>query len=311
MKKVYGIGADIGGSHISTAAVELSNGKVLENTNYDISLNNKASSDEIVEKWGTAIQKTIETVQSGDIKGIGLAMPGPFDYVNGISLFDGKTQKYENTYGLNVSKALRYFLQLPENYPIRFINDAAAFAIGESWNGKAKNTNRSLSITLGTGLGSGFIKEELPVFDSENVPEDGFIYHLPFQEGIADDFFSTRGLVKAYYELTGKQVAGVKEIALASETDKAARELMQYFGDQLAQLLAPWLSKFNAEVLVVGGNISRAFYLFGAIMQKRINDSGLNVKVKKSDLSDTSQIIGAARIIDNQYWKKVFPRLIH
>ena len=309
MKEINAIGVDIGGSHISSAVVKLTDGSLLENTRYDISLNNKASSDEIIEKWGTAIQKTIETVEARKIKGIGLAMPGPFDYANGISLFDGKTQKYENTYGLNVSKALKYFLQLPDTYPVRFINDAAAFAIGEAWNGKAKKTNRSLSITLGTGLGSGFINKGLPVFDSENVPEDGFIYHLPYKGGIVDDFFSTRGLIKAYKEIKGIQVKGVKEIANAAKTEKEALELMQYFGKQLAQLLIPWLSKFEAEVLVVGGNISKAFTLFGELMQKEINDAGLKIKVEKSELNDAAQIIGAARIVEEEYWKKVSSRL--
>src|SRR5690606_29394129 len=108
----------------------------------------------------------------------------------------------EKIYGLNVSKALRDYLGLREDFPVRFVNDAAAFAIGESWKGKTKGARRSLAITLGTGLGSGFVSDGLPVFHSPLIPEDGFIYHLPYKGGIADDYFSSRGLIRAYKEIS-------------------------------------------------------------------------------------------------------------
>ena len=121
-------------------------------------------------------------------------MPGPFDYVNGISLFKGENGKYENTYGMNVPKMLNDFLALPEQIKCRFINDATAFAIGEDQVGKAKNYKRSLSVTLGTGFGSAFIKNGLPVVEGEEVPEGGCLWHLPFENGLAGGFLKKRGV---------------------------------------------------------------------------------------------------------------------
>ena len=67
-------------------------------------------------------------------------MPGPFDYVKGIAMFQGNNKKYENIYGLDVSAALSKEMNLKENIPIRFINDATAFALGKTGLEKAKGT---------------------------------------------------------------------------------------------------------------------------------------------------------------------------
>ena len=75
------------------------------------------------------------------------------------------------------------------------MNDASSFAVGEAWAGSASKFDRSLSITLGTGFGSAFISNRIPIVDGPLVPKLGCIYHLPYRDGIADDYFSTRGLL--------------------------------------------------------------------------------------------------------------------
>lgn len=52
----------------------------------------------------------------------------------------------------------------------------------------AANFNRSLSITLGTGFGSAFIRNHIPIVDGPELPKLGCIYHLPFKDG---DQFNT------------------------------------------------------------------------------------------------------------------------
>ena len=43
-----------------------------------------------------------------EVKAIGIAIPGPFDYVNGICLIKG-VAKYENLYGFNIADAYGLF----------------------------------------------------------------------------------------------------------------------------------------------------------------------------------------------------------
>ncbi len=303
------IGVDIGGSHISCAGFDLDTGRYLPQTFSESDLDNHAESPKIIKSWGSAIKETLNKIKTERISGIGFAMPGPFDYVNGISLFTGENGKYEKTYGLNVPRELKKYFNLPYGFPIRFINDATAFALGEDWIGSAKDYCRSLAITLGTGFGSAFIRDTLPVVGGDQVPEQGCVWHLPFADGIADDYFSTRGLINRYFELSGKQTSGVKEIAEAAPYDSQAQAIFDDFGSQLIRFLSPWIEKFEVEILVIGGNISRAIHLFGPAMKREIEKGGISMSMEVSKLKETAAIIGSSRLLIPDFYEEVKPIL--
>jgi len=299
------IGVDVGGSHVSCAACNIEEKKYLSETFSESDLDNQGSAEEIVDVWSKTIQSTIDKVGFENVSGIGFAMPGPFDYANGIAMFKGNNKKYENIFGLNVPDALRKKMNLPVDFPIRFINDATAFAIGEDWIGKANGSKRSMAITLGTGFGSAFLCDRLPVVSGDEVPDMGCVWYLPFQEGNADDFFSTRGFLNRYSEITGTQLKGVKEMARLAETDSTAKSLFEDFGTQLGIFLCPWMVKFGVEVLVIGGNISYAFPLFGESLNGYLKSQGADIRVAVSELRETAAMIGSAVLVDETYFEKV------
>jgi len=309
MKKKYAIGVDVGGSHVSSAAFDINSKKLVEDSFAESDLDNHGTGKEIINIWGTTIGKFMKTVDPQTVAGVGFAMPGPFDYKNGIPLFTGENNKYEHIYGLNVPHELHKFWGLPVDFPIRFINDATAFAIGEDWVGKTCGAKRSLAITLGTGFGSAFLKNSLPVVLGTEVPKNGCVWHLPFEDGIADDYFSTRGLVERYYALTGIHVNGAKEIADAAGNNLQANELFVDFGKKLVVLLEPWFKKFGVEVLVIGGNISRASDLFLPVMKATLQNKNLKIRVEMSELKESASIIGSARLAEPGFWNKVSPLL--
>ncbi|MCG8311225.1 MAG: ROK family protein [Cytophagales bacterium] len=309
MSKEIAIGVDIGGSHISCAAYDLKKRRFLEDTFAESDLDNHASADEIVSVWGDTIKKTMLLAGTQHVDGIGFAMPGPFDYEKGISLFTGQNEKYENTYGLNVPDALRSYLGLPDDFKVRFINDATAFAIGEDRMGQAREVSNSLSITLGTGFGSAFIKDGLPVLEGEAVPKLGCLWHLPFEDGIADDYFSTRGFLNRYEKATGTVLPGVKQLAELAETDKLAKSLFDDFGLKLGRFLKPWIERFGIEMLVIGGNISHAYALFEQPLNDFLNEEGLSMKISISELKETASFIGSAILVDDSFYTEVKPLL--
>jgi glucokinase len=304
MKRNLAIGADIGGSHISCAAVDLSSGKVLKETLTGRPVNNQAQAFEIISVWSQAVKEVLGKVKISDVRGIGFAMPGPFDYVKGISYIKG-VAKYENLYGFNIGDAIISNLDVPEGFGIRFMNDASSFAVGEAWGGKASKVNRSMSVTLGTGFGSAFIENKIPVVDGENVPKLGCVYHLPFNGKIADESFSTRWFLSSYKNLTGKEVPGVKELAELAKKDVKARSLFTEYGENMGSFLSPWLIRFGAEVLVIGGNISYAWDLFGDIFVKRLEMEKCNCRVEISDLKEDAALLGSAYLFDDTFWKNV------
>ena len=304
MNKNIAIGTDIGGSHISCAAIDLVSGKIIRNTLTERSVDNQAQANAIISTWTQALSAVLEKVPIENVKGIGFAMPGPFDYVKGISYIRG-VAKYENLYGINISDAISYNLSAKDDFLIRFMNDASSFAVGEAWAGSAANFNRSLSITLGTGFGSAFISNRIPIVDGPEVPKLGCIYHIPYKDGIADDYFSTRGLLSRYKKLTGKELDGVKELASIACTEKVVTDLFTDFGDNAGLFLAPWLKKFRAEILVIGGNISHAYSLFGDVFESRLKKENCFCEVAISNLKEDAALLGSGYLLDDDFWRSV------
>jgi glucokinase len=302
------IGIDIGGSHISCGAVDLKINELLSGTCFESKVDNKATAEAILNSWVGAIKLTMNVVGKDQVAGIGFAMPGPFDYAKGIALFE-RVEKYLNLFGVHVDNEIRSRLGLPASMPVRFINDATAFAVAEAWIGIGKDFPRVIALTLGTGFGSAFIADGIPVLEGDRVPEMGCVWHLPFKEGIADDYFSTRWFEKSYFKLTGKTVNGVKGISELFDYEEIARNLLIEYGTNMGDFLAPWIKKFDAGHIIIGGNITGAFDKFGNYLLKSLADHEIAAGVSLSVLRENAAIIGSARLIDNAFFAKVEPLL--
>ena len=303
----YSIGSDIGGSHISCALVDMFEGQIFAESRIEKDIDNKANADVILNGWTEALQGTISRVGADNIAGVGFAMPGPFVYDKGIAMFDASVDKFEKLYKVDVAKELSSRLGL--DVPFCFMNDASAFAVGEAWLGEAANVRRSVSVTLGTGFGSAFIEDGVPVVEGSGVPPKGCLWHLPVKDGIADDYFSTRWYVARWEEISGEKVNGVRPIAERAETDKNARGLFTEFGTNMGNFLGRWLKEFGADKLVIGGNVTGAYNLFGPALEDSLKQLKADTQVILSGLKEDAAIIGSARMIDPEYFKLINPVL--
>jgi glucokinase len=302
------IGVDIGGSHITAVAVDMKNHTIIKGSRAESPVDTKAEADEILEVWAGTLRKILEKLPVFRLRGIGFAIPGPFDYVKGICLIRG-VPKYEKLYGVKVGKAISSRLGLPCDCRVRFMNDASSFAVGEAWAGKAAGCKKMMGITLGTGFGSAFIDDRIPVVEGDTVPRMGCVYYLPVGDGIADDYFSTRWFTARYREITGKEAGGVKDVAGAAGSDTEVRALFDEFGKNLGSFLSPWLLRFGAEILVIGGNISHAYDLFGASFESALKQEKCDIRVEISGLKEDAALLGSAYLLDDEFWKAVQPAL--
>ena len=305
--KLFSLGADIGGSHISCQLIDLQNLQPIPESKNRISVNPKASKNEIIQIWVEALRKTISNHSVSSLAGIGFAMPGPFDYHNGIALFDKNVGKFQQLYGVNIKTEIVKKLNLPANFPVRFINDATCFAIGETWLGEASKYNRVIALTLGTGFGSTFIEDALPVAGKYGIPKDGFLYHVPFKMSIADEYFSTRWFTSEWEQRTGTKIENVKTIAELADKNKDAQDMFNLFGSNLGEFLAHWVKSFNAECIVLGGNITKSAHLFIPEMKKKLKKPRIQHEVYISSLGEDAALIGSARLCDNDYYANLHP----
>jgi glucokinase len=295
---MYTIGADVGGSHISTCLFEHSNKVIVPESMVVRKVNRNSSKEDIISDWADAITLTRKTLK-GKLKGVGLAMPGPFDYYNGVSLIKG-VDKFESLYQVSIRDALSKKVDIDPG-DIRFINDASAFTIAETLIGEAKNFDRCVGITLGTGFGSCFSDKGQPILKRYDVPAGGFLYDKPYDGKIADEIFSTRGIISTYFDRTGKLCDSVLQVSLKAENDRDARETFSEFGKQLGLFLSPYLQTFEAKVVVLGGNICRAYHLFSESLHQQL--TGYHIYV--SSYGEKAAMIGAARLLDDHYYRQI------
>ncbi|MDE3743178.1 ROK family protein [Maribacter polysaccharolyticus] len=296
------IGVDIGGSHITSAAVNLKTFEILGNTTFSARIDNKASKELIFKDWSKAINKTIESASMQTKAEIGFAIPGPFNYKTGVALFEGENDKYENLRNVSVTKEFPKYLN-SENVSLRYLNDATAFGVGVSTQGKAKTCKKVIVVTLGTGFGSAFISNGVPQVNSDDVPQDGCLWDKPYKSGISDDYFSTRWCIERYFELTSQRVKGVKEIAEANTED--SRKVFDEFGSNMAEFMIPFIKDFKAEILVMGGNVSKASDLFLPVLKKELEKAGAPLEFEVSTLLEDAAIIGSAKLFVNDFWNVV------
>jgi glucokinase len=186
--------------------------------------------------------------------GVTFGFPGPFDYQAGICLVQG-VGKYGAIYRMNMREILSARLTL-EGLPFLFRNDAEAAIVGEACYGAGRPYRRLMGVTLGTGCGSAFIENGLPVTSGPGVPPDGWVYPLLFHGNRADDVFSRRGL-EARLRSVSAATTDVKEAAEAARAgDLIALQVFKGFGRDLGEFLDPIATDFHAEILLVLGRIA-------------------------------------------------------
>ncbi|MHC2990401.1 hypothetical protein OB13_01945 [Pontibacter sp. HJ8] len=280
------LGVDIGGTHATAAVVDLHTGTILPDTVVRGSIEATGSCAEVTAAWADIMRQALGRY-SGKLTRIGIAMPGPFDYANGIALMRNQG-KYDALYGVNVRALVAEQLQLAET-DIRLLNDAACFLQGEVVAGAAKGCSRAIGLTLGTGLGTARYRG--------GMAEDADLWKIPFHTGIAEEYLCSRWFVKRYEELTGRQVPHVKAIVDRAPQESAVVEaLFREFGQNLALFLVAFVQEVQPEVIVLGGNISKAYPLFEtALKQDLARQVGL-LPVRVAELGEAAALIGAANL---------------
>ena len=274
---------DVGGSHIS-AAVCYKQGFRL-GTVVRANLPEEQSSAAFVEVLHSLGKQASEGIDG--VEGAELAMPGPFDYVQGISWMK---HKMPYLYGVNLSEALAAPFGWKATQ-VRFLNDAAAYLLGEVGAGAARGVKRVVVFTLGTGVGSGFAVDGKVVTEGKGVPPGGEIWNVPYEGGIVEDKISTRALQSSYKERTGqeREVASIAHYATGGEPASIA--VFEGFGKTLGIALKRLLADFAPDVVVLGGGISRSAHLFLPAMKAQLE--GVRFEVRIAELGDNAPLAGA------------------
>ncbi|MFZ2912968.1 MAG: ROK family protein [Rectinemataceae bacterium] len=296
MKKEFAIGLDVGGTVLKAGSID--NLGMIYNR-IERRIDSRGAADEILSAISAAIMEQLVWAEARriEVRGIGIAIGGPFDYENGVSLIKD-LDKYDSIYGYNVKEHLYSVLPVSRNIPIIFDADSWSFARGEAKYGVGKVYGRGIVFTMGTGVGSAFFAEGRVVNEGPGVPWLGWISGQPFRDGILNDYLSSLFMTKKYAELTGATVDAAEIAKRAHAGDSAAQSVYLEVGSTLAGFLAEHhMREFLAECLIFGGQISKSFSFFAPpLMRLKVEMPFLKAIIPASDI-DNNSLRGLASIL--------------
>ena len=205
------------------------------------------------------------------IVGVGIGAP------NG-NYFTGTIEYAPNLSFRGVVPIVKLFKEY-YNVPMVLTNDANAAAIGEMIYGGAKGMKNFIMITLGTGLGSGFVTNgNLVVGHDGFAGEMGHLLHDPEgrvcglgRKGCLEGYVSATGIKRTVFTLLGEmnddsplrditfnQLTAAKVTELAKEGDPIALAAFDQTCKLLGQKLADVSAIFSPEAIFLLGGLAKA-----------------------------------------------------
>jgi glucokinase len=291
---------EIGGSHVSTARVDLASRRLERGTRRHMSLDSTTGSDDIIGQ----IVSCAEHSAAEAPEAWGIAIPGAFDYGRGVGLFAG-AGKFESLDGIPLRPLLRRAIK-PTPLAIAFLNDADAFLLGEWLGGAAAGRRMAVGITLGTGIGSAFIEDGVIVNDDPRIPPEGRVDLLTIGDRPLEETVSHRAIVSRYAALRAhdrsdrdEPVDGVRGITARARAGDAAAVMALDVGFRaLGAALAPWLASFPAPILVAGGGMIGAWDMIEPSLRRGLEDADRDVAshlvLVASGGTEDAALLGAA-----------------
>lgn len=313
---MYYIGVDLGGTNIGVGAVS-EHGEIISQKSAPTLTERNA--DEIIKDIARLCKELVDELSAGgdnELVSIGIGSPGTIDPINGVIIFAG------NLYFHNVricNELKKYFC----GTPVFVDNDANCAALGESISGAAKGYKTSVTITLGTGIGSGIIIDGKiysgPFFGA------GEMGHHTIMMGGEQCTCGKRGCWEAYASATalirdGKRAAqknpDSKILKLANgdlskingkiifdardSGDETAETVVAQYINYLAEGIANTINIFQPEIIAIGGGISHQGDKLIIPLTEKVKPlvfgSDLKTKIVKVKLGNDAGIIGAAML---------------
>ena len=221
------------------------------------------------------------------LESVGVCIPGPFDYREGIFLMK---HKFAAVYGERFAD-----LVLPSSFQgsslefpsFHFIHDVNAPLQGLLRMHPDLQQGRVALVTLGTGLGFSYAVDGV-IQMNEHLSPVRALYNVPFRDGVLEDYVSRRAILKAY----GRPVAGdVKEIsdrARAGEQD--AVEAFLATGRAFAEGAGLLLRDLGIKTVWFGGQIAKSFDLMRPAAEPLL--PGITLRVAED--FEQAALLGAA-----------------
>jgi len=282
------LGIDIGGTNIEAGQVD-DKGRILKKI--IVKTESKKGKKAVVEN----IIKAIEKVITDDIVGIGIGAPGPLDIKKGV------LGKIVNIPLDNIH--IKSIIKNRFKKAVFLNNDANCFVLGEAFFGAGKSMTNIIGLTLGTGVGGGIVISKKLYIGRNNGGELG---HTTINFNGLDCKCGNNGCIESHIGkkaiiryAKGMANSPLELYELACKGDEKAKNVWEQVGKYLGIGIANFIDIFDPDVIVIGGNISRAWKFFNKTMKKEAKKRSLfkPCSIVKSKLGSRASILGAASLV--------------
>ena len=311
------IGIDIGGTNVSYGIVDKQGEILLKGA---FSIKEFVDVNKFISHLTFVLNKALDTIKDEyKLVGVGIGAPNGNYYTGAI----------ENAPNL----AWEGFVPLADllhkemNVPVFLTNDANAAAMGEMIYGGAKEMKNFLLVTLGTGLGSGFVANGEMILGHDGFAgELGHTIAIPGgrvcgcdRRGCLETYASASGIVRTVVELMAdsREESVLRKISVdkitsediykaAEDGDKIAIEAFNFTGKILGRKLADAVAITSPEAIFLFGGLANAGELIFEPTHASMEENMLNIFQNKVELKASSlpendaAILGSAALVWNE-----------
>ena len=300
MKKVSA-GIDIGGTNTVFGWVE-SNGDFIwkgkiSTTNYD-------KPEDFVREVS---RQLLDNLGNNEAVGVGIGAPNG-NYYNGTIEF-APNLKW---------KGVVYLKELFNNHfdlPVLVTNDANAAALGEMIYGGAKGVNNFITVTLGTGLGSGIVSNGNLIYGHDAFA--GELGHTIVaidgrecgcgRKGCLETYASATGISKTAFEMTQKHWTSEQVAIAANNGEEWALEAFDKTARILGLALSNAVAITSPRIIFLFGGLAQAGSLIFDSTRKYMEENLLEIYKNKIQILPSAlegvdaAILGASALV----WKEI------
>lgn len=312
------IGVDIGGTNTVFGLVDRNGNCISEDK---IRTDKFEDVKDFIKELTDGINKLLSGIsENSDVKGIGIGAPNGNYYKGTIEFAPNLRWKGM----INFSELLKEYFDLP----VILTNDANAAAIGEMVYGGAKGMKDFFVVTLGTGLGSGFVSNGEMIYGHDGFAgELGHTIIFPDgrlckcgRKGCLEQYASATGIVKTVLEMLDmtsedsilknykpEEITSKLIYEAATQGDTVAIEAFDFTGRILGLALANTIALTSPEAIFLFGGLALAGeYIFKPTkmyMEYYLMETFKNkVKLLPSNfIGKNAAVLGASALV----WKTI------
>jgi len=309
----YIFGVDIGGTTCKIGFFE-AGGKLLNK--WEIPTHRANNGARVLDDLAATLREKLASVglSTADLLGIGLGIPG-------LVAPNGMVSICANL-GWRDLWVEKDFSALMDGLPVKALKDSNAAALGEIWQGTAKDHKSLAFVTIGTGIGGGIVLDGKLVIGTRGAgAEIGHIVINPKEtrvcgcgnKGCVEQYASATAMVRRAEELLsedydepsildGLEKLTTKEIFEAySQQDRVATQVVEEFGECLGRGLSMASSIVDPEIFLIGGGVSKAGQVLLDVVQKYFREYAIidckTTEFAIASLGNDAGIYGAAKLI--------------